>query len=49
MDVNDHIELTRAYGDHFRAGHAFKTIVEARAFAATVLGVPVEPSTMLAK
>lgn len=49
MDVNDQIELTRAYGDHFRAGHAFKNIVEARAFAATVLGVPVEPSTMLAK
>ncbi|WOD37183.1 DUF6908 domain-containing protein [Nodosilinea sp. E11] len=49
MDVNDQIELTRAYGDHFRAGHAFRNIVEARTFAATVLGVPVEPSTMLAK
>ncbi|MBE9160048.1 strawberry notch C-terminal domain-containing protein [Nodosilinea sp. LEGE 06152] len=49
MDVNDQIELTRAYGEHFRAGHAFKNIVEARAFAGTVLGVPVEPSTMLAK
>jgi hypothetical protein len=49
MDVNDQIELTHAYGEHFRAGHAFKNIVEARAFAANVLGVPVEPSTMLAK
>ncbi|MEA5448253.1 strawberry notch C-terminal domain-containing protein [Leptolyngbya sp. CCNP1308] len=49
MDINNQIELTHAYGDHFRAGHAFKNIVEARAFAATVLGVPVEPSTMLAK
>ncbi|MFQ4136243.1 DUF6908 domain-containing protein [Nodosilinea sp. PGN35] len=49
MDINDQIELTRAYGDHFRAGHAFRNIVEARAFAAVVLGVPVEPSTMLAK
>ncbi|MGB6014934.1 MAG: strawberry notch C-terminal domain-containing protein [Nodosilinea sp.] len=49
MDVNDQIELTHAYGNRFRSGHAFRNIVEARAFAATVLGVPVEPSTMLAK
>lgn len=41
--------LTQAYANHFLDGNGFATIVAARQFAASLLGVPISPGTALAK
>lgn len=44
-----HPQLAEAYASYFLSGQGFGSIVEARRFAATVLGEPVQPGTALAK
>jgi hypothetical protein len=44
-----HPQLAEAYASYFLSGQGFGSIVEARRFAAAVLGEPVQPGTALAK
>ncbi|NMF84171.1 strawberry notch C-terminal domain-containing protein [Nodosilinea sp. P-1105] len=44
-----HPQLAEAYASYFSSGEGFGSIVEARRFATSVLGEPVQPGTPLAK
>lgn len=48
MDINQQ-KLVSTFANHFLTGRDFKTIVEARAEAAIILGEPVRPGTPQAK
>ncbi|NEO34569.1 MAG: hypothetical protein F6K36_30095 [Symploca sp. SIO3C6] len=45
----DHSQLIQALTEHFLSGDRFSTIVEARRFAAPILGLEVKPGTAIAR
>ncbi|MBW4639399.1 MAG: hypothetical protein KME05_14415 [Gloeocapsa sp. UFS-A4-WI-NPMV-4B04] len=48
MDISQQ-RLVSSFANHFLTGCSFKTLVEARAQAAVILGEPVRPGTPQAK